>query len=1163
MAPNAMGLFAPLWFEHEDADGTICFEGSSNPAEEWVFDPAALRTIDDFMAYAAVYVENPDPDPLVVDIGLASDDSAAVLVNTRCVFARSVPRPYGSAGTIQDVIRGVVLRPGRNRILVKVFEGGGVSGFRLRFQDRNGDPVFLPLHLSPGELRFPFRIRREFPPEVFRGETFPVSITVQKLEESDSERIRIKEEFPSTWVITDPAGGTVDGHTVEWAFDEPFEGTITYRVKAPDGEAAGTFSGTWSTENGEFAVGGEDTVVLRPGRGFSRHGFITRWLILGPYELDGCGSSAGGCGEGEDRPCCSAPGDDAVLADYLTDGFRTEKTIRPYAGMPVPTDFGVAASAGLIPVFRPHVNPGGVPRWFDWYAPGGDVDFLEAFGGGDLLGGAAYAAAYVENEGRDPLPVYIAFGSDDSPALLLNGNVVHAENVLPHGRAYGGPPAYQDVVGPVDLVAGTNLLMVKVFQGWEDWNFALRFQDDSGNPITEGLKVLSPSPPAGAGARVRRRLPRTCAGKEKITVALEISVEAGNRIRIEEFVPAGWRVDDSGGAAVEENRLTWSDITSSRTITYSVETGGGVEQGVFSGWIEGSVHGSVLGDCVVERRIAASTPPSPWSSINVGGAWGYVDADSPGNFDVWVKGNDIWNRHDQFVFVYREVSGSFTAVTRVSSRIESHPWAKAGLMVRQTPCSNASFSYVCVTPERGVDFQFRNFSGDSARHAGEVRGVETPTYLLLSASLEKGKIVGAYSRNGRDWKVAAEEDLVNVAPPFLVGLATCSHSLSVRGGASYRDTVLIPEGIMPPEDLFCIFADGTVTLTWDDPISYDRIEVVRYGPGGEAVLGSLAGDETFFEDSSPRGSSVYRVRGYVEGVSLSAECGVDAGPPYRVNCGGPLYVDKKGRGWIEDDDFLVNASGTHEAVNDAPVRNTEDEFLFQSERWWGRAGAGMEYAFPVEDGEYTVELFFDELCSWCRSPFGPDGVEGTEDDDGFGRTFDVFLEGKMVLEGFQPAVAASAEAGRNLPGGEALIAVTRSFDVVVTDGILNVRFTDLGDGNPPENPKVSAIAVYNRTEEAWVHTGDANGDGEVNIADAVFILGFLFADGREPYCMKAADPNNDGSLDIADTVTILGHLFAGNRLLGPDGEVIPPGKDGCFPYSSELVAALGCETSCK
>jgi hypothetical protein len=55
---------------------------------------------------------------------------------------------------------------------------------------------------------------------------------------------------------------------------------------------------------------------------------------------------------------------------------------------------------------------------------------------------------------------------------------------------------------------------------------------------------------------------------------------------------------------------------------------------------------------------------------------------------------------------------------------------------------------------------------------------------------------------------------------------------------------------------------------------------------------------------------------------------------------------------------------------------------------------------------------------------------------------------------------------------------------------------------------------------------DANGDDLVNIADAVSILMFLFADGPRPRCPDAADTNDDGAIDIADPVTLLATLFS-------------------------------------
>jgi hypothetical protein len=56
--------------------------------------------------------------------------------------------------------------------------------------------------------------------------------------------------------------------------------------------------------------------------------------------------------------------------------------------------------------------------------------------------------------------------------------------------------------------------------------------------------------------------------------------------------------------------------------------------------------------------------------------------------------------------------------------------------------------------------------------------------------------------------------------------------------------------------------------------------------------------------------------------------------------------------------------------------------------------------------------------------------------------------------------------------------------------------------------------------------GYANDDGECDVSDAVFILGYLFQRTAAPSCLKAADVNDDGSLNIADAVGLLSYLFA-------------------------------------
>ncbi|MEM7166665.1 MAG: hypothetical protein AAF581_14450 [Planctomycetota bacterium] len=57
--------------------------------------------------------------------------------------------------------------------------------------------------------------------------------------------------------------------------------------------------------------------------------------------------------------------------------------------------------------------------------------------------------------------------------------------------------------------------------------------------------------------------------------------------------------------------------------------------------------------------------------------------------------------------------------------------------------------------------------------------------------------------------------------------------------------------------------------------------------------------------------------------------------------------------------------------------------------------------------------------------------------------------------------------------------------------------------------------------------GEINDDVAPDIADAIWLLSFLFQSGLAPPCMDAADLNNDGGVDIADVIYELTFLFAG------------------------------------
>jgi hypothetical protein len=129
----------PTWFEWIDPDDTVDYFDVFN------------QDLNDNMVYAVTYVKV-DAET-VVDIGVGSDDSYHVLVNgvTPAIGGfQNVARGWGVANEVQSIVEDVVLEPGCNIIMIKVFEGGGGHGFRLRFQDDLGNPIIPgPIFTNP------------------------------------------------------------------------------------------------------------------------------------------------------------------------------------------------------------------------------------------------------------------------------------------------------------------------------------------------------------------------------------------------------------------------------------------------------------------------------------------------------------------------------------------------------------------------------------------------------------------------------------------------------------------------------------------------------------------------------------------------------------------------------------------------------------------------------------------------------------------------------------------------------------------------------------------------------------------------------------------------------------------------------------------------------
>jgi hypothetical protein len=112
---------------------------------------------------------------------------------------------------------------------------------------------------------------------------------------------------------------------------------------------------------------------------------------------------------------------------------------------------------------------------------------------------------------------------------------------------------------------------------------------------------------------------------------------------------------------------------------------------------------------------------------------------------------------------------------------------------------------------------------------------------------------------------------------------------------------------------------------------------------------------------------------------------------------------------------------------------------------------------------------------------------------------------------------------------------------------------DGGGGGLADGPTDSLFEIAEVHDASFLR-GDANDDEEVNLSDAVFILGHLFQETAAPYCADAADANDSGVVDISDPILILNALYQGTgtiRLPFPvSGFDSTPDELFCQPSSS-------------
>jgi len=199
----------------------------------------------------------------------------------------------------------------------------------------------------------------------------------------------------------------------------------------------------------------------------------------------------------------------------------------------------------------------------------------------------------------------------------------------------------------------------------------------------------------------------------------------------------------------------------------------------------------------------ALTAPRDWTRQNVAelslwfrglpGSTGSFTEGPVGTFTVTGSGTDIWNngpegdRHDEFHFAYRTLTGAGSVTAKVVSVQNTNGWAKAGVMMRETLEGGSKHTFACVTPANGVASQGRETTGGDSFNTAE-GGITAPHWIKLERDLA-GYFTVTHSADGAAWQpvTGAIPRNIQMSSNVSIGLAVTAHNATATCQAVFSN----------------------------------------------------------------------------------------------------------------------------------------------------------------------------------------------------------------------------------------------------------------------------------------------------------------------------------------------------------------------------------------
>jgi regulation of enolase protein 1 (concanavalin A-like superfamily) len=205
---------------------------------------------------------------------------------------------------------------------------------------------------------------------------------------------------------------------------------------------------------------------------------------------------------------------------------------------------------------------------------------------------------------------------------------------------------------------------------------------------------------------------------------------------------------------------------------------------IYAGLAVTSHQDGTLARAVFSEVVVSQTA---WTGRAIGSGTGSTSSDGV-VFNVSGRGADIWGTSDAFYFVQAPASGNFSLTARVRSVTNTHAWAKAGVMIRESLTANARHAFMLVSAGKGVSFQYRTATGGQTFQVTPGTGA-APTWLRITRSGDR--IDAFWSANGSTWNSLGFVS-IPMADNVFVGLPVTSHNTAASATAVFDDVWIKP-----------------------------------------------------------------------------------------------------------------------------------------------------------------------------------------------------------------------------------------------------------------------------------------------------------------------------------------------------------------------------------